>query len=126
MDYLLQLIELKKEWEKIKISGKEYAKVINDDYEKKNKKIEEILKYRDKVINSELTSEDKERYLKEISENLEYLNSKSNFQNYLNLLNNNGFLPGLIVGGILVLLLSNGIEWMENYIVENVSRKIQG
>jgi hypothetical protein len=126
MDYLLQLIELKKEWEKIKISGKEYAKVINDDYEKKNKKIEEILKYRDKVINSELTSEDKERYLKEISENLEYLNSKSNFQNYLNLLNNNGFLPGLIVGGILVLLLSKGIEWMENYIVENVSRKIQG
>jgi|GEM_PF-5526522 len=130
MDYLLQLIELKKEWEKIKISGNEYAKVINENYEKRNKKIEEILKYRDKVINSELMSEDKERYLKEIRENLEYLDSKSNSQNFLNILNCNDFLAGLFVGGILILLLTKGMEWIKNYMVEriseNVSKKLQG
>lgn len=64
---------LDEEWERIKICGQEHAYVLmeNGDTEEK---IKTILKYREKVLNSQLRERDKEARLKEIRENLSYLN----------------------------------------------------
>lgn len=69
----LEVIDLINEWNDIKIYGEEHAKVINENHETIKRKREEILAYRDRVINSKLSSEEKEKRLKEIRENLNYL-----------------------------------------------------
>jgi hypothetical protein len=126
MEYLSQLIDLRREWEEIKISGKEYAKVINEDKERRNKKREEILGYREKIIKSRLTAEDKERNLKEIGENLEYLEPNPNScpQNYLKGLIGNELLAGCAIGVVLTILGMKGAERFKNYLTETLSEDI--
>lgn len=115
MSYLEQIISLENEWEDIKLSGEEYARVMNENPERKQKKKKEILSYREKIVNSGLASEEKERRLKEIRENFGYLNSNGQ---------DNEFFKGILFGVLFTVLGIYGIDRLKNYLKEELSENI--
>jgi len=115
MSYLEEIISLENEWEDIRVSGEEYARIINENPERKEKKKKEILTYREKIVNSTLANEEKERRLKEIRENFSYLNSNDQ---------DGEFFKGILLGVMFTILGMYGIDRLKNYLKEELSESI--
>jgi len=123
MEYLTELINLENEWKKIRISGEEYARTVNENLEVKDRKKNEIITYRNKLMSSNLINEDKERRLKEIKESLNYLEEK-NPTNGLQKSNDNQLLTGILLGGLITILGMYFIDQMKNYLKEGLSEGV--
>src|SRR3990170_6381977 len=99
MEYLAELINLENEWRGIKISGGEYAKAIIVTPESKERKRSEIISFRDRLMKSNLIGEEKERRLREIRENLSYL-EESTSESALKRSDDSQLLTGILIGGL--------------------------
>lgn len=121
MEYLTELITLEDEWKNIRISGEEYARAINENPEMRERKKNEILAYRSKLLNSNLINEEKERRLKEIRKSLSYLEGNSN--NPKKSSDNQLFL-GIFLGGLITIFGMHFIDQLKNYLTENLSEGI--
>ena len=123
MEYLTELINLENEWKKIRMSGEEYAKAINGDFDAKNRKKSEIVAYRSRLMSSNLINEEKERMLREVKENLNYLEEKNPVSN-LQKSNDNQLLTGIILGGLITILGMYFIDQMKNHLKEGISESV--
>jgi len=122
MEYLTELIALENEWKDIKISGEEYAKTINENPEMRERKKNEILAYQNKLLSSNLITEEKERRLKEIRENLGYLENNSN--NPVKKSDDSQLLLGVLLGGLVTVFGMYFIDQLKNYLTKNLSEGI--
>lgn len=123
MEYLTELINLENEWNGIKISGEEHAKAVNESSESKERKRNEIVAYRSKLLSSNLIIEGKERRLKEIAENLNYLDQKNSPKD-LQKPDDNQLLTGILLGGLIAVLGMYFMDQVKNYLKDSLSEGV--
>ena len=129
MEYLTELLNLENEWKNIRISGEEYASALNTNHELRNRKKEEILAYRGRIMNSNLIGEEKESKLKEIKDNLNYLDEKNPIHVSANgpdskESQDNQLLTGFLIGGLIAIFGMYVVDKVKNYLTEGLSDSI--
>ena len=103
------------------ISGEEYARAITPEMMGNKKK--QLLTYRDRLLGSSIAAEEKERRLKDIRENLSYLeerNPRSNTQAS----GDRQLLKGVLLGGLLTIFGMYFIDQFKNQLKESLSEGI--
>ena len=106
--------QLKDEWERTKVCGEEHASYLRENPEKMTEKIKQLNDYREKLIASTLSLEDKEDRLKDTQKSLNYL--KPNYDNLL---------IGILIGGVAIGGVICIWNWVKDYAIEKVVDKLR-
>jgi hypothetical protein len=122
MGYLEELIDLDREWRELKISGEEYAKALKDVPAEMERKRNDLLSYRKKMMDSNLTCEEKEKRLKEIRDNLGYLEDRTNLSHEQD--GDSKMLTGILIGGLIAFIGMYLLDRMGNYLKESLSEGV--
>jgi len=111
MQYLDELVALENEWQDIKISGDEYVRAINENPDLRENKKRQLLSYRDQILSSGIADSEKERKLKDIKDNLGYLEEKTP-KNTTQASGDRQLLTGILLGGLITVL---GMYFMDSF-----------
>lgn len=123
MQYLNELVSLENEWQDIKISGEEYTKATKENPEMRENKRKQISIYREKLLNSNLSGEEKERKLKEMRESLEYLEERNPVA-VAQVSDDRQLLTGILLGGLITIFGMYLMDEFKTYLKENLSESI--